>query len=120
MGTYLRSGALAALALGYGQDVERSGPVCRSMTVEGNRIRLTFDHLDGGLVARGVKLQGFAVAGEDQRFLWADAVIDGGTVVVSAPDVEKPVAVRYAWANNPVCNLYNQAGLPAVPFRTDR
>jgi sialate O-acetylesterase len=84
------------------------------------KARLRFDHLGGGLVTKGDKLQGFAVAGEDKHFVWADAAIDGDTILVSSPDVTKPVAVRYAWANNPVCNLYNQAGLPAVPFATDK
>jgi sialate O-acetylesterase len=80
---------------------------------------LKFDHVGGGLVAKGGELTGFAIAGEDKKFVWADAVIEGSTVVVSSPQVPKPVAVRYAWDINPVCNLYNQAGLPAVPFRTD-
>ncbi len=75
--------------------------------------------MDGGLVAKGGKLTGFAIAGEDHKFVWADAVIDGKTIVVSSPEISQPVAVRYAWDINPVCNLYNQAGLPAVPFRTD-
>ena len=111
--------ALAALAQTYGKTIEASGPWYRSMQVSGGKIRLKFDHVDGGLFAKGGKLTGFAIAGADHRFLWADAVIDGKTVVVSSPLVEKPVAVRYAWDINPVCNLYNQAGLPAVPFRTD-
>jgi len=118
--------ALAALAIEYRRDIEYSGPVYRAMAVEGSKVRLTFDHSGGGLVAKGeklqegVKLQGFAIAGADKRLVWADATIDGDTVVVSSPDVAQPVAVRYAWANNPVCNLYNQAGLPAVPFKTDQ
>ena len=111
--------ALAALAVAHGQGIEYSGPVYSSMEKEGGKIRLKFGHLGGGLVVKGEKLQGFAIAGEDRRFVWADATIDGDTVVVSSPKVEKPAAVRYAWANNPVCNLYNKAGLPAVPFRTD-
>ena len=111
--------ALAALAQTYGKKIEASGPWYRSLKVDGNKIRLKFDHVDGGLVAKGGKLAGFAIAGEDHKFVWADAVIDDKTVVVSSPEVAKPVAVRYAWDSNPVCNLYNQAGLPAVPFRTD-
>ena len=112
--------ALAALALAYGRDLEYSGPIYKKMQVEGNKIRLFFDHVDGGLVARGGgKLKGFAVAGKDRKFFWADAEIDGRTVVVSSPEVPEPAAVRYAWANNPVCNLYNEVGLPASPFRTD-
>ena len=62
---------------------------------------------------------GFAIAGADRKFVWADAVIDGETILVSSPQVARPVAVRYAWAGNPVCNLVNKAGLPASPFRTD-
>jgi sialate O-acetylesterase len=72
------------------------------------------------LVAKNAKLPtGFFIAGADQKFYWADAVISGDKVIVSSPRVSKPVAVRYAWANNPVCNLYNGVGLPASPFRTD-
>jgi sialate O-acetylesterase len=111
--------ALAALAQTYGKKIESSGPWYRSLKVSGGKIWLKFDHIGGGLVAKSGKLNGFAIAGADKKFVWADAVIDGKTVVVSSPLVEKPVAVRYAWDINPVCNLYNQAGLPAVPFRTD-
>jgi sialate O-acetylesterase len=112
--------ALNALALVYGQKVEYSGPVYRSMKQEGNAIRLTFTHVGDGLVPKGGdRLEGFAIAGEDKHFVWADAKIEGSTVVVSSPKVPNPVAVRYAWASNPVCNLYNRAGLPASPFRTD-
>jgi sialate O-acetylesterase len=112
--------ALSALAGAYGQDIEFSGPVYKAKELKGNTIRLTFDHIGGGLAAKGSeKLEGFAIAGEDGKYVWADAVIDGDAVVVSSPKVEKPVNVRYAWADNPVCNLYNQVGLPAVPFRTD-
>jgi len=90
------------------------------MRVRGDKIILRFDHVNGGLVAGGGEpLRGFAIAGEDRKFIWADAEIDGDTVVVRSDKVSKPVAVRYAWANNPVCNLYNGAGLPASPFRTD-
>jgi len=64
-------------------------------------------------------LKGFSIAGPDKKFHWAEAVIDGDQVVVSSPDVPFPIAVRYAWADNPVCNLFNEAGLPASPFRTD-
>ncbi len=112
---------LAAWALGttYGKDVVISGPIYDSMTIEGNRIRMRFKHVDGGLVAKGGRLKGFAIAGEDRKFYWAHAKIDGDTVVVRSFRVPKPVAVRYAWADNPECNLYNAAGLPASPFRTD-
>jgi sialate O-acetylesterase len=89
------------------------------MKVEGSQAKLKFQYADGMHAKGGDKLTGFAVAGEDKKFVWAEAKIEGDTVVVSAPGVEKPVAVRYAWADNPDCNLYNGAGLPASPFRTD-
>ena len=115
--------ALVALAKTYGQNIRFSGPVYDAMKVEGGSVRLTFKHTHGGLVARGADaptLKGFAVAGEDRKWHWADARIDAdNTVVVRSDKVPRPVAVRYAWANNPACNLYNHAGLPAVPFRTD-
>ncbi|MEK7412031.1 MAG: sialate O-acetylesterase [Planctomycetota bacterium] len=112
--------ALNALALVYGQKIEWSGPWYRAMTSEGSAIRLQFDHLGGGLVTSdNAPITGFAIAGEDKQFVWAEAKIDGETIIVSAPTVTKPVAVRYAWASNPACNLANKAGLPAVPFRTD-
>jgi len=111
--------ALAARGTVYGQDVVHSGPTYDSMTVEGPRVRVRFSHVGGGLVARGGSLRGFAVAGEDKVFHWAEATIDGDTVALTCPDVARPVAVRYAFSANPVCNLYSKAGLPAVPFRTD-
>lgn len=113
--------ALDALALVYGKDVECSGPVFTSMQEQGNSLVLHFDHLGGGLEAKGnAALKGFAIAGPDKKFVWADAKIQGDRVVVSSPQIEHPVAVRYAWANNPAeANLYNKAGLPAPPFRTD-
>jgi sialate O-acetylesterase len=111
--------ALIALAKDYGKKIEYSGPDYQSMEIHGSSIRVSFTHIGGGLEAKGGKLTGFAVAGTDRRFEWADAVIDGDTVVVSSPQVPSPVAVRYAWASNPVCSLYNKSGLPASPFRTD-
>jgi len=111
--------ALNALAKDYGQKVEYSGPEFKALKVADGKISLSFTHVAGGLVAKGDKLTGFAIAGEDRKFVWADAAIDGDKVVVSSPAVPNPVAVRYAWANNPVCDLYNRAGLPAGPFRTD-
>jgi sialate O-acetylesterase len=89
------------------------------MEIEGNKARIFFTHTGSGLVCKGDKLLGFAIAGEDKKFVWADAKIEGNTVVVWSDKVQKPVAVRYAWADNPECNLYNKEGLPAVPFRTD-
>lgn len=112
--------ALAARAQTYGEQIPYSGPVYKSHKIEGNTIRLSFDHTDGGLnTPNGAKLQGFTMAGTDHQFYWADAVIAGDEIIVSCPEVKFPVAVRYAWADNPICNLYNGAGLPASPFRTD-
>ena len=112
--------ALWALANTYGHDVVYSGPLYKSMERKDGKIILRFDHVGGGLVAQGgAPLKGFAIAGADKKFIWAEAEIKGDTVVVSSDEVSEPVAVRYAWADNPVCNLYNQAGLPASPFRTD-
>lgn len=112
--------ALVALAKTYGKPVEYSGPQLKSVKRAGNTLRLSFTHLGGGLVARGsANVTGFAVAGPDGKFVWATAGIDGDTVVVSAPGVPNPVSVRYAWAANPICNLYNKAGLPASAFRAE-
>lgn len=108
-----------ALAKTYGKEVAPSGPLYKSMRIDGGKIILEFDHVDGGLVVCGDKPKGFAIAGEDKKFVWADAKIEGKTVVVSSDEVKQPTAVRYAWANNPDCNLFNKAGLPASPFRTD-
>ena len=111
--------ALNALALAHGKDVEYSGPTFRAAEPKGDALRLSFDHAGGLAVKGGGALKGFAVAGEDGRFAWAEATLDGDAVVVSSPKVPHPVAARYAWADNPECNLTNKAGLPAVPFRTD-
>lgn len=112
--------ALLARQKVYGEKVEASGPAYRDYRIEKNTIRIFFDHTAKGLaISDGQQLKGFAIAGPDHRFRWADAVIDGNTVVVSSPEVRHPVAVRYAWADNPECNLTNSANLPAVPFRTD-
>jgi sialate O-acetylesterase len=111
--------ALAARAEVYGQKIPYSGPQYLSHQVEGGAIRLSFTHTDGGLVARDGDLRCFALAGEDKKWVWGQARIEGQNVVVSSPEVPAPVAVRYNWANNPNGNLYNGAGLPAVPFRTD-
>jgi sialate O-acetylesterase len=111
-----------ALAKTYGRDIVACGPLYKSMRKDGGKIVIEFDYADGGLAARqGDKLQGFAIAGQDQTFVWADARIEGSTVVVSNAEVKDPTAVRYGWANNPnpPCNLVNKAGLSASPFRTD-
>ena len=110
---------LAAKKIAYGQDVVYSGPMYESMSVRNNEIVLSFKHIGSGLTSNGRPLKGFAIAGEDHRFYWADAEIVGDKVVVSSPNVEKPIAVRYAWSTNPECNLYNKEHLPASPFRTD-
>ncbi|HKI31371.1 MAG TPA: sialate O-acetylesterase [Gemmataceae bacterium] len=111
--------ALAADAIAYGKKIEYSGPVFDKMTVDGNNAVLTFKHVGGGLEAKDGPLTGFTIAGEDKMFHNAEAEIKGDTVVVSCKDVEKPAAVRFGWANYPVVNLWNKAGLPASPFRTD-
>ena len=112
--------ALIALAKTYGHKEEYSGPVYTSMKIQGSAIRLRFTHADGGLVAKGGPLQWFQIAGADQHFVDAQAVIEGDSVVVKSGQVPAPVAVRYAWDNYPFgCNLHNAAGLPAAPFRTD-
>jgi len=103
----------------YGKNLVYSGPIFESMKIEDSRARLSFKHTGGGLMAKGGAPTGFAIAGEDQVFHWADAKIDGETIVVSCDKVAKPAAVRYAWADNPECNLYNKEGIPASPFRTD-
>ena len=125
--------ALWALAKDYGKkDLVYSGPLFKEMKIEGEKIRITFDSVGSGLTvatkkgfapvvkeAQG-KLQRFAIAGQDKKWVWADAVIDGKTVVVSSPAVPMPVAVRYGYSmSGEGCNLYNHEGLPASPFRTD-
>jgi sialate O-acetylesterase len=114
--------ALWALAKTYGkQDLVYSGPLYKSMKVEGNKVRLTFDHAGGGLVARdGKPLTHFTIAGADGNFVDAQAEIDGATVVVHADSVAAPRAVRFGWHQEAEPNLSNKAGLPASPFRTDR
>ena len=134
--------ARIALAKNYGQDVVFSGPVFQSATAEEGKIRLKFAHAHGGLIARPLpatyqpmsikpesvplmrnspqsELEGFVICGDDRKWMWAESKIDGDSVLVWSPKIPKPAAIRYAWANNPTCNLYNGAGLPAGPFRTD-
>jgi sialate O-acetylesterase len=114
--------ALAAEKIAYGKNnLVYSGPIYKSMKVEGNKIVLTFDHVGSGLMAKGNgKLKYFSIAGKDKRFVWAKAKIENNKVVVWSDKVTNPVAVRYAWADNPAgANLYNKEGLPASPFRTD-
>ena len=112
--------ALAARAIAYGEPIEFSGPRFRSLSREGSQVRLYFDHAQGGLVAKGKDPTGFEIAGEDGHFVPASASIDGATVVLSNPGVPAPAQARYGWADNPACNLFNRAGLPASPFSTPR
>ena len=134
--------ARLALANDYGKSIPSSGPVYDSMKIGNSKAILSFKHADAELVAKplpatytvkssaketapllrnspGSELEGFAICGDDKKWVWADARIDGATVVVWSDKVPAPVAVRYAWADNPTCNLYNRADLPAPPFRTD-
>ena len=111
--------ALAARALAYGEGIEYSGPVFASLKLKGDHAVLKFSHVGGGLVAKDGPLTGFTVAGADGVFHPALAEIKGTKVVVKSPDVPKPTAVRYGWANVAAGNLFNAAGLPASPFRTD-
>ena len=126
--------ALVARHVAYGEDLVYTGPLYEAMKPESGQIRITFkaDTLGGGLVIGSAPkpdgkattttdtvVRGFVIAGKDQKWTWADAKIEGASVIVSNPQVPEPVAVRYAWADNPVCNLYNKEGLPASPFRTD-
>ena len=112
--------ALWALAKTYGkEDVTYSGPLYKSMTVDGNIIRLSFDFVEGGLMARGEEpLTWFEIAGEDKQFVEAKATIDGNTILVSSDTVANPIAVRFGWHQNAEPNLVNKEGLPASPFRT--
>lgn len=111
--------ALAARSIAYGEHVVGSGPIYRSLEIDGDKAIVRFDDVGRGLEARGGKLTGFAIAGADRKFVWADAEIQGDKVVVSSPSVPNPAAVRYGWADFPVVNLFNKNGLPATPFRTD-
>jgi sialate O-acetylesterase len=109
--------ALAARAIAYGEPIEYSGPLFRMQSREEHALRIWFDH-SAGLVAKGGLLAGFEIAGADMKFLPADARIDGQSVVVSNQEIAEPVVIRYSWKDNPNGNLYNQAGLPASPFRS--
>ena len=111
--------AFCALARHYGKKAPYSGPTLASVKRLPDSIRLRFGHTDGGLVTKGGTLGEFEIAGEDHKWYWADAHIKGKTVVVSSPSVPNPKEVRYAWQSNPMATLFNGAGLPAAPFRTD-
>jgi len=124
---------LATRKLVYGEDIIASGPTFKSASLDNGKMRIAFDHVGSGLTIGvgpstrpGVppapvasELKGFAIAGADKHFVWADAKIDGDSVLVWSNQVSEPVAVRYGWADNPEVNLYNKEGLPAAPFRTD-
>ena len=112
--------ALWALGTTYKKPIVFSGPLYDAMKVEAQEAKIHFTHVGAGLEVHGGKnLQGFAVAGPDRKFHWAEARIEGDTVIVSSREVSSPLAVRYAWADSPHCNLFNKDGLPASPFRTD-
>ncbi len=112
--------ALIANKMVYKKDGIISGPMYKTYRTEGNRIRISFSSVGSGLLTKdGKEVKGFAIAGNDKQFHWAKAVIERDGVVVYSDEVAEPVAVRYAWADNPECNLINSEGLPAVPFRTD-
>jgi sialate O-acetylesterase len=111
--------ALVALEKAYLQPVESSGPRYDSMKIEGATLRISFTHA-AGLTSKGGAPKNFAIAGAGKLFVSADARIEGDTIIVSSPQVSEPVAVRYAWGDNPAnCNVYNASDLPAAPFRTD-
>jgi len=117
--TYATRDVQVALGAVYGKPVEYYGPVYQSMALEGDKIRLTFTHVGKGLTTpQNAPVQGFAVAGDDKKFHWATATIDGQNIVLSCPDVPTPVTVQYAWAPFDItwANLFNVDGLPAIPF----
>lgn len=119
--------SLAARKVAYKEKLVYAGPVYRSMKIKGNEVQISFSSVGGGLEARAMEnssvappqLNGFGIAGADGQFVWAQARIEGNTVIVSSKEVSQPVAVRYNWADNPPGNLFNKEELPAAPFRTD-
>ncbi len=112
--------SLAARALVYGEkNLEYSGPVFKSARVEGSKVILSFDHTGTGMIAKGDALKGFVIAGADNTWAVADAVIKGNTIEVSSTSVTNPTQVRYAWADRPNGNLFNNEGLPAGPFKVE-
>lgn len=110
--------ARAARAIAYGEKIEWSGPLYRQLTREDHGLRVWFDHAKGLTAKGGGAVMGFEVAGDDGKYVTADAKIDGASVIVSSAAVPDPVSVRYAWADNPTCNLVNREGLPASPFQS--
>jgi sialate O-acetylesterase len=111
--------ALCALANEYGEKIPWAGPTFASMTRLPGALKLRFNHTEGGLVVKGDKPGEFSVAGKDRQWHWAEAKVEGDSVIVSSPAVPDPQAARYAWQANPAATLFNGIGLPAVPFRTD-
>ncbi len=111
--------ALIALNKNYGSNVEYSGPMFDNYKIEGNKIRIYFKHSEGLKTGDGKPPVGFAVCGKNKKFYWANAEIDNNSVLVWSDKIKVPAAVRFEWASNPDCNLYNAADLPAAPFRTD-
>jgi hypothetical protein len=113
--------ALLALKKTYGyKKINCDSPLYKSMKKEGNKIRILFDYAESGLKAhKDEPIKGFAIAGDDKKFIWANALIDGSTILVWSEQISKPVAVRYGWADWIECNLYNKKDLPVSPFRTD-
>ena len=110
----------SARHVAFNEDIVYSGPMYRSHVIEGNTIRVSFDHTGSGLIIKNSdKVDGFAIAGKDGVFYWAKATIDGNQIVLRSDNVPEPVYIRYTWADNPDVSLYNKEGLPAVPFRTD-
>ena len=110
---------MCALANEYGKKISYAGPTFVSATFLPGVIKLRFNHTDGGLVAKGDKLEEFSVAGKNHKWQWADAKIEGDSIIVSSELVLDPQAARYAWQANPKATLFNGAGLTAAPFRTD-
>ncbi len=111
--------ALEARRVAYGEAIESQGPTFKSLTVEIGKVRVAFDHAEGLAVKGDGEPKGFAIAAKDGPFVWAKAEVQGQEVVLSSPEIAQPARVRYAWGNNPETNLYNAAGLPAEPFRSD-
>ncbi len=111
--------ALCALAKNYGEKISYEGPTYVSLEQLPGALKLHFKHTDGGLTVKGEKLGEFSVAGKDHQWHWAEAKLDGDSIIVASSAVPEPEAARYAWQANPAATLFNSAGLPAVPFRTD-
>jgi len=110
---------LAAQHVAYNEQLVYSGPVYKSMAIANGKISLSFDHAVNGLKLKGKKVTGIEIAGVDKKFVKAEAKIDADKLLVWSANIASPVAVRYGWAQDPFCNIYNSEDLPASPFRTD-